>query len=65
MEESIEVVAAAKPSREAHKNAKLTNADVMAIRNSPLGLAALAKIHGVSKVTIWNAKTRVTFKHVP
>jgi len=51
---------------EVHKDAKLTEIEVMQIRNSPLGYRNLAKIYThVSISTITQAKQGKTWKHLP
>jgi hypothetical protein len=44
---------------------KLTHRDVELIRQDSRSLAAIAHEYGVGRTTIWNAKHRVSYKHVP
>jgi hypothetical protein len=44
---------------------KLTRRDVEPIRQDSRSLAAIAREYGVGRTTIWNAKHRVSYKHVP
>jgi len=49
---------------EARYNAKLTAADVLAIRASSLSNRALARAYGVCNATIGEARLRKTWKHI-
>ena len=56
------------PSGERHKDAKLTEKKVIAIRarnNAGEGYRVLAKAYGVDRTTIKNIVKRVTWKHLP
>jgi hypothetical protein len=44
---------------------QLTRRDVELIRQDSRSLAAIAREYGVGRTTIWNAKHRVSYKHVP
>jgi hypothetical protein len=44
---------------------KLTRRDVELIRQDSRSLVAIAREYGVGRTTIWNAKHRVSYKHVP
>lgn len=46
------------------KGVKLTEVDVLAIRADPRPPSAVAEEYGVSKVTVWNIRTRRTWKEV-
>jgi hypothetical protein len=52
-------------SDETHQVAKLTNAQVLEIRNTPPGTRGLAKKFGVSRSAIWLARQGHTFRDVP
>lgn len=45
-------------------HAKLTEADVMAIRQSPLSRAKIAALYGVAAVTIKFVRTRRSWRHI-
>jgi hypothetical protein len=51
-------------SDETHQPAKLTNDQVISIRESSSGLSALSGMYGVSKSAIWAARTGRTFRDV-
>lgn len=58
----------ARPGRtpgEAHHRARLTEADVRAIRSSSDRQCDLVRRYGVSQATIWQIIKRQTWKHVP
>jgi hypothetical protein len=44
---------------------KLTRRAVELIRQDSRSLAAIAREYGVGRTTIWNAKHRVFYKHIP
>jgi hypothetical protein len=48
-----------------HPNAKLTEADVSAIRNSKLERRELAEIYGIGRTYISQIKSRQCWKHIP
>jgi hypothetical protein len=50
---------------EANGRAKLSEGEVIAIRESPLGCHRLAKLYGVSKKLILNIRHRKAWAHVP
>lgn len=52
------------PMGEARSNAKLTNEAVTAIRRSPLGKKALAKIYGVCPTVILEVRRGIRWPHV-
>lgn len=49
---------------ERHGAAKLTEADVLAIRTSQTGARSLARRYGVHRTNIWNIRNRKTWRHV-
>lgn len=49
---------------ENHNLAKLTNEDVLEIRNSTLGNTVLARKYNVERKAIWRIKTGQTWKHL-
>lgn len=53
------------PKGEAHWKARLTGADVIAIRADPRGCRRLAKAYGVTSKNIQNIRKRKTWRHVP
>jgi hypothetical protein len=52
------------PLGERNASAKLTEADVRAIRSSPESDTDLAKRYGIARENIWAARTRRTWAHV-
>jgi hypothetical protein len=53
------------PAGVRHANAKITDVDVVAIRNSRETLAVLADRYGLSQQTVSEIKNRKIWKHVP
>lgn len=50
---------------ERHRDAILTEQQVLAIRSSPMGARRLARIYGVAVSTIGHAKSGRSWKHLP
>jgi hypothetical protein len=53
-----------KPRGSAHGCAKLTEADVLTIRNTPLTNREIARIYGIHPAHVYGIRTRKTWKHV-
>lgn len=53
------------PKGERQIHAKLTELDVLRIRNSNAPLKDLAEVYDVSKMSVWTARTGRTWKHLP
>jgi len=53
-----------RPHGESHPRTSLTEEDVRAIRNSPMGCVRLARIYNMTKVGIMGIRRRRTWKHI-